>query len=424
MRARRAWPKGPGLGLAGLFGLALLLPVQVSHWYSQATWRWHTELAGLPLTLPVADVLRFTTTPPGGLLLNGRHLQTRYGRVEFQWRAAEGQLQVRCAPCRIDTPGFSERALDVASLQLSVQRSGDRLWGQIESGTVRAYWWAVLSENHIALSGALPDTPLAAVYALFAAAIPESASATIDGDVAVRVDLQLPSGEWRIDMHTRGLQVAGLGTERLRGVASSVMHAAAVVDMGDANNMGEGQAQRSTGPGRLYLRSAVIAAEDQNFFEHAGYDTQAIAASFTANVERGGILLGASTLTQQLAKLLFVGDERNHLRKLRELLYALEMERTLGKAQILDLYLAAAPWGENLFGADAAARHYFGKHIETLNIAEAAWLASMLRNPARAIDDPATHLQRSLWVVDGMRRISQRQRQHARGELRQWRKIM
>jgi monofunctional glycosyltransferase len=424
MRARRLWLKGRGLCVAGLFGLALLLLVQVAHWYRQATWRWHTELAGLPLTLPVTGALRFASTPLGGHLLNGRHLQTRYGLVEFQWRAAERQLLLRCAPCRIDTPGFSERALDMASIQLSLQRSGDRLWGQIESGSVRAYWWAVLSENHLALAGALPDTPLAAVYALFAAAIPESAMAKIDGDVAVQVDVQLPSGGSRIDVHTQGLRVAGLGTERLRGVASSVIRQPTHADTIDADSMDEGDAKLTTGPGRHYLRCAVIAAEDQNFFEHAGYDTQAITASFTANVDHGGILLGASTLTQQLAKLLFVGDERNHLRKLRELLYAVEMERTLGKAQILDLYLATAPWGENQFGADAAARHYFGKHTETLNLAEAAWLASMLRNPARAIDDPATHIQRSLWVVDGMRRISHRQRHHAQRELRQWQKII
>jgi hypothetical protein len=401
-----------------LFGLALLLlHWPVLPWHRQATWRWHTELAGLPLTLPVTDALRFATTPLGGHLLDDRRLQTRYGPVEIKWRAAAGQLQVRCAPCRIDIPGISGRALDIASLQLSLQRSGDRLWGQIESGKVRADWWAMLGEDHISLAGALPDTPLAAVYALFGDAIAESAVAKIDGHVAMRVDLQFPSGEWRIDAHTQGLHVSGLGTGRLRGAAPSFTPATHAITINDYR-LRERDTQPGTGPGRHYLRRAVIAAEDQNFFEHAGYDTQAMAASFSTNVDHGGILLGASTLTQQLAKILFVGDERSHVRKLRELLYAVEMERTLGKAQILELYLATAPWGENLFGADEAARHYFGKPTEALNIAEAAWLAGMLRNPARALDDPAAHLQRSLWVVDGMRRISHRQRKHALRELR------
>ena len=301
MRVQRLWWQGRGPWWAGAIGLAGLLLWQVLHWYGQVTWRWHTQLAGMRLALPVTGTLRFASTPLGGLLLHGRQVQTRYGRVEFQWRVAEGQLHMRCAPCRIDTPVVSERPLDLADLQLSLKRSGDQLWGQIESGTVHAHWWAVLGENQVTLAGALPDTPLSAVYALFATAIPEIAQVKIHGDVAVQVRRQLPAGVWHLDARTQGLQVAGLGTERLRGTASSILRPTPAADMTDASHQGRGDTKPGAGSGRHYLRCAVIAAEDQNFFEHAGYDTQAITASLTANVDHGGILLGASTLTQPLA---------------------------------------------------------------------------------------------------------------------------
>jgi hypothetical protein len=161
----------------------------------------------------------------------------------------------------------------------------------------------------------------------------------------------------------------------------------------------------------------VIAAEDQHFYEHAGFDPSAIAAWLSLNAERGSIVGGASTITQQLAKLLYVGDERTHVRKLRELLYAVEMERTLGKAHILDLYLAIVPWGPGICGADAAAGHYFGKEVDDLTVAEAAWMAGMLRNPQRAAEDPAGHVERALWVVDGMTRFPRAQRRSAHREL-------
>ena len=90
---------------------------------------------------------------------------------------------------------------------------------------------------------------------------------------------------------------------------------------------------------------------------------------------------GASTLSQQLAKLLYVGDERSVARKVRELLYAVELDRTLGKARVLQLYLSVAPWGDGQCGAEAAALHYFGKRAAALDAAEAVWLASLLRNP-------------------------------------------
>jgi membrane peptidoglycan carboxypeptidase len=137
-----------------------------------------------------------------------------------------------------------------------------------------------------------------------------------------------------------------------------------------------------------WLARAVIAAEDSRYFEHPGYDLDSALQSFDGNQREGRALGGASTLTQQLAKLVYTGDDRTPARKLRELLYAVEMERTLGKARILDLYLAMAPWGDGVCGAHQAALRHIGKPAHALDASEAARLAILLRNP-QAPEDPA-----------------------------------
>jgi hypothetical protein len=153
------------------------------------------------------------------------------------------------------------------------------------------------------------------------------------------------------------------------------------------------QPERVTG----WLPRAVVAAEDQRFLEHPGYDLTQLQAAWSANeraprsAARRATLQGASTLTQQLAKRVYVGDERSAVRKLRELLYAVEMERTLGKGRILQIYLQLAPWGEGVCGADAAARAHLGKAVEQLTPLEAAWLASLLRDGGRAQTNAQAH---------------------------------
>jgi hypothetical protein len=129
-----------------------------------------------------------------------------------------------------------------------------------------------------------------------------------------------------------------------------------------------------------YLPAAVLAAEDQRFRQHAGYDENEL-AGLLADLDPGRPTRGASTITQQLARTLYTGHERTAVRKLRELLYAIEMERTLGKERILELYLNTVDWGPGLCGAKAAARAYFNRTPARLTPLQAAWMASILRNP-------------------------------------------
>jgi monofunctional biosynthetic peptidoglycan transglycosylase len=132
-----------------------------------------------------------------------------------------------------------------------------------------------------------------------------------------------------------------------------------------------------------HLLHAVLASEDQRFLEHSGVDWTALKESVEDNVERGRLWRGGSTLTQQLAKNLFLGTQRTPLRKLRELIVTDWLERDLSKARILDLYVNVIEWGDGIYGCEAAARRWYGRPAAALTKEEAAGLAAMIPNPRR-----------------------------------------
>jgi monofunctional biosynthetic peptidoglycan transglycosylase len=133
----------------------------------------------------------------------------------------------------------------------------------------------------------------------------------------------------------------------------------------------------------VHLKRAVVAAEDAKFLDHEGFDWQAIQKAIERNERRGKVVAGASTISQQLAKNLFLSGERSYLRKAQEAAITWMLERTLSKRRILELYLNIAEWGEGVFGAEAAARHHFGVPAAALDASQAAWLASVLPSPRR-----------------------------------------
>jgi monofunctional biosynthetic peptidoglycan transglycosylase len=132
-----------------------------------------------------------------------------------------------------------------------------------------------------------------------------------------------------------------------------------------------------------YLQRAVVATEDASFFEHEGFDWEGIKDAAVHNLEAGEFRRGGSTITQQLAKNLYLSPERSLLRKAREALITRSLEHELTKPRILELYLNVAEWGHGIFGAEAAARHHFGKSAAELSIEEAALLAAILPSPRR-----------------------------------------
>ncbi len=132
-----------------------------------------------------------------------------------------------------------------------------------------------------------------------------------------------------------------------------------------------------------YLKKAVLIAEDDKFYYHEGFDLDAIMLAVEKNIKAGKLKYGGSTISQQLAKNLFLNPSKNPVRKIQEAIITFRLERTLPKNRILELYLNVAEWGEGIFGIEAASRHYFGKPSSALNPWESALLASVLPNPIK-----------------------------------------
>ena len=129
------------------------------------------------------------------------------------------------------------------------------------------------------------------------------------------------------------------------------------------------------------LKLAVIAAEDTSFVDHEGFDWKGIEQALEKNQKKGKVVAGGSTITQQLAKNLFLSGERSYVRKGQEALITWMIETQMDKDRILELYLNVVEWGVGVFGAEAAARHYFGVSAAQLSREQAARLAAMLPRP-------------------------------------------
>ena len=130
-----------------------------------------------------------------------------------------------------------------------------------------------------------------------------------------------------------------------------------------------------------HLKRAILVAEDDRFVDHEGFDWDGIQKAINKNQKQGKVVAGGSTISQQLAKNLFLSGERTMLRKGEEALITLMMERILAKERILEIYLNVIEWGDGVFGAEAASRHYFGVTAAQLSQQQAAKLAAMVTRP-------------------------------------------
>jgi monofunctional biosynthetic peptidoglycan transglycosylase len=131
----------------------------------------------------------------------------------------------------------------------------------------------------------------------------------------------------------------------------------------------------------IHLKRAVISAEDAKFIDHEGFDWEGIQRALERNQARGRPVAGGSTISQQLAKNLFLSGHRSLARKGQEAIITVMLENVMSKRRILEIYLNVAEWGEGVFGAEAAARHYFGTSAAKLSPEQSARLAGMLPRP-------------------------------------------
>lgn len=154
-----------------------------------------------------------------------------------------------------------------------------------------------------------------------------------------------------------------------------------------------------------HLKRAVIVAEDARFYSHEGFDWEGMRFALMRNWKKGEMYRGGSTITQQLAKNLYLSPKKNILRKLREAMIARELERHLSKGRILELYLNIVEWGHHVYGAEAAARHHFHKSAAWLTREESALLAAMLPSPRQYDPIRMTRFleKRQQWILKHMK---------------------
>jgi penicillin-binding protein 1A len=374
-----------------------------------AAGEWQTRITFGPVDFDVSvpSAIRVATSPWFAPWLDGRSLDTRFGTVHFAWNDSVGALELRCAPCSASVPALGSAPIRLDRLTATVRRDGNALAGTLEATPaanagatgatlLRGNWDGRLTPKSLPINVDLPDAPIALWYAVLAPALPELQRARIGGSVAMRGQFTLPAGTFALQPRIAQFTVEGLGTEAMLGARTSCGSPAKL-----SNDS--------------WLARAVIAAEDQRFFTHTGYDLTELTASIDSNQKSGHVERGGSTLTQQLARLLVTGSDRTAERKLRELLYAVEMEQTLGKARILQLYLDNAPWGTDLCGAESAARRYFKRSAVKLEPAQAVWMAAMLNNPQVAVEkwqrDGSIDAARAKWVAEGVRGVTRFQRE-------------
>ena len=394
------------LALAGLFivatlAAALLASAILALKPAQGEWSTTVRIAGRDVAVGVPSVIRLATAQWFAPVLDGHTLRTPHGTLAFAWHATTETLAVRCAPCTAVLPGTEGTRITTPFVDVTVHRDFHQLTGLIETGAVKGQWQGVLTQQGLKVSAQMGEAPIAAWYAVLASDLPELSRARIEGMLALHLRLSLPDGRLRAEPRLTGFRVSGLGTQEWTTLRSC------------------GRTSRLNADS--WLAKAVIAAEDQRFMEHAGWDITEVTAAFDANQQTGRASRGASTLTQQLAKLLVTGDERTLQRKLRELLYAVEMEETLGKARILRLYLDNVPWGPGACGAEQAARKYFGRPARQMEAAQAVWLAAMLHNPGLELErwaaEGAINQTRAEWVAGNLRGITRGQRAALRTDL-------
>ena len=150
----------------------------------------------------------------------------------------------------------------------------------------------------------------------------------------------------------------------------------------------------------MNLKRAIVAAEDARFLDHEGFDWDSIAKAYERNRKTGRIIAGGSTISQQLAKNLFLSGERTWWRKAQEAAITVIVETVMSKRRILEIYLNVIEWGDGVFGAEAAARYHFGVTAAELSAPQAAQLAAMVPSPRRYKPGSETpYLQRRTEII-------------------------
>lgn len=391
-----------------LIGLSFWLfnPLDKQAWRVQITlpYAGKVHIRGYPL-------MELATSVPGRRLLNASRWQSSHGTVIFNDHV--DSVNIICDKCTFNIAELSSRPIELDRVSLTILDNHYQLSGLIKirnlQHDVYISYVGQVNMQGVKLKWSLPKTTLVSLLAPLHSHSVVLQKAHVSGSITATGTLQWPSRAWSIYPELQGFEVTGLGTERLKYDALKYRcHATPSADIPETytwvteKNMGR------------WLPKTVLIAEDAHFMQHPGYDMEII-RNLVGSESRGKTLnskiLGGSTITQQLAKNFFTGGNHNWMRKLEELLYAVEMEHTLGKQRILALYLNTVDWGPNICGAHQAANIYFGRRPSQLTPVQAAWLAGIIRNPHRAWQEEYLpnnpNMKRLSWVMRYMPKKAQ-----------------
>lgn len=369
----------------------------------QNEWSLRLNVWSHEIVVSVPGILRLASDPTWGpwlgKVLSGHEKTNPLGTFSLQWDINSQSLLLQCRHCVASIGNINSEPLRITQIQWQIhQDSPENYSGQILVGQapyqISIPWKGTLSAQHLQIQLNADKLAIETIFHILAPQLPELQRAHITGTISLQAQAILPALEFTLTQPVIwNFTVSGLGTEALRN-AQSVC--------GEPSQL----------PMNSWLVRSVLAAEDQRFEQHPGYDITELVKAYEENQSSGGIVRGGSTITQQTAKMLYTKSERTLNRKLAELLYAVEMEQTLGKARIMQLYLDNAPWGlypngHVLCGAQSAAKFYFNTTAQKLKPEQAVWLAAMLHSPVPEQKswqkNGRINMSRALWIAQYVR---------------------
>jgi hypothetical protein len=237
--------------------------------------------------------------------------------------------------------------LQDVSAKVHLDLAKDTFSGRLEVGPVQLELLGRHTEGTVDFRLELPRTPVEDVLAPLRSVVPELEGARLVGSALGWVEGSWPAGSWKGDADLEDLGVEG-AVPRLQDLKYGPFTYRVRGEDGSWGLRTSGEGSEGWTPYRAIapvLSDAVVAAEDSAFLVHRGYDMESMREAMAANLAKGQVVRGGSTLTQQLAKNLFLDGERTVVRKVRELLLATEMDRALGKTRVMELYLNVVEWG-------------------------------------------------------------------------------
>jgi len=369
--------------------IAIALIVKLVLAPAPGEWSQRVSFGPVGFDVGVPTVLRLATASWFAPQLAGHSFDTRYGKVQFGWSQSNNVLEATCAPCSVAVPELGDKPVQVERLALTARRDVDALFGSLRitpmgaaTSELRGRWTGRLTQKGLQLSGDVDDAPIGQWYQMLVPALPELQRARIGGTASMKGSLALPEGGYSLQPRLVLLTVDGLGAEALL----------------------ESRAGSCGAPARLandaWLARAAVASLDADFFQHAGYESATLARSGSGSTASAATAVSTTkpekvsatraapaqpaprpTFNEQVARMLLPPLPHPAAQQLRDLLYAAEFERAPGKQRLLQAYLDIAPWGEQVCGAEAAARRYFKRSARSLEPAQAIWMATMLRDP-------------------------------------------